>query len=570
MRWTFGSRRPTSAVAAPKGAGAGCLIPFGLIFLGMGLLFTFFLVRQILAEAETYRWPATPCEIVACEVFVDGQRDSPFRLDVTYRYEVAGQTHESNRLGLQEKWSDSYEKLALKRRAFLSDPDAVCYVNPASATEAVLQREHPAAALFVLIPLIFVVVGATIVWAGVASFRKQKQRALSAQPSATPTAAGPPSRRSSAIFGVVFTVIGLGASLPFLLGPVRKMAESRHWVETPCTIVWSRVISHDSDDGTTYSVDIFYEYQFAGQTHRSNRYRFLTGSSSGYAGKKAVVDRHPAGSTQVCHVNPDLPEQAVLVSGFTPGALFAGIPIAFLLIGLAALFSSVKPAPASPLAAGLLSASGSGGSTSGEPLVLCPAGSRKLKAGGCLLGAVFWNGIVSLFVADTIEGWQNGGGDWFQTLFMIPFVLVGLGLVFGFFYQLLALANPRPTVVLPAGAPRAGETVEVLWELTGRTSRVTRLSISLWGIETATYRQGTSTATSREVFYDATLAEAVDEMDIRQGKATLTLPADLMHSLKLPNNQIHYQIRIHGEIPLWPDIADHFDVTLLPLRSNPV
>ncbi|MCB1079709.1 MAG: hypothetical protein KDM64_17965, partial [Verrucomicrobiae bacterium] len=175
-----------------------------------------------------------------------------------------------------------------------------------------------------------------------------------------------------------------------------------------------------------------------------------------------------------------------------------------------------------------------------------------------------------VFLNEVIDGWKHGGGDWFLTLFLIPFVVIGAGLVLGFFYQLLSLANPKPRLVLPGGPPRVGETFEVQWELQGRTSRVTRLTISLWGIESATYRRGTDTTTSHEVFLDLPIAEAVDEMDIRQGRAQVTLPDDLMISLKLPNNEIKYELRVSGDIPLWPDISDQYDLTLLPRRDNPV
>jgi hypothetical protein len=43
--------------------------------------------------------------------------------------------------------------------------------------------------------------------------------------------------------------------------------------------------------------------------------------------------------------------------------------------------------------------------------------------------AVIWNGIVSIFVYQAIDGWQSGRGSWFMTLFMVLFVLIGLGAI---------------------------------------------------------------------------------------------------------------------------------------------
>ena len=49
------------------------------------------------------------------------------------------------------------------------------------------------------------------------------------------------------------------------------------------------------------------------------------GSSSGYAGKRRVVNAHPVGSLQTCYVDPDDPAASVINRGFTAGmvVLFA-------------------------------------------------------------------------------------------------------------------------------------------------------------------------------------------------------------------------------------------------------
>ena len=49
--------------------------------------------------------------------------------------------------------------------------------------------------------------------------------------------------------------------------PFIDSLRSEDWQEADCEIIWSKVRSHQSDDGTTYSVDIFYEYDWQGVTH---------------------------------------------------------------------------------------------------------------------------------------------------------------------------------------------------------------------------------------------------------------------------------------------------------------
>ena len=52
---------------------------------------------------------------------------------------------------------------------------------------------------------------------------------------------------------------------------------------------------------------------------------------------------------------------------------------------------------------------------------------------GAFLGSLgiclFWNGIVSVFIVKTTTDWRGGGGNWFETLFLIPFVLIGLAIL---------------------------------------------------------------------------------------------------------------------------------------------
>ena len=46
---------------------------------------------------------------------------------------------------------------------------------------------------------------------------------------------------------------------------------------------------------------------------------------------------------------------------------------------------------------------------------------------GTLAFCVIWNGIVAVFVVMAVRGHLAGQPDWFLTLFIIPFVLIGLG-----------------------------------------------------------------------------------------------------------------------------------------------
>ncbi|MCB1065273.1 MAG: DUF3592 domain-containing protein, partial [Verrucomicrobiae bacterium] len=584
MGWKFGNSKRIGKSGSEK-SGGGCLILFGLVFGGIGLMVFLFAARQFFSEAETYGWTETPCEIVRCEIQVEANReDDPFQLVVDYRYQFEGRRFESNQVALQTQRTDDYEKLALKRRGILEDRELFCYVNPDNPSQAVIERRALTSGLFMLFPLLFVAIGGFIIWGGVGGLKKGKaiekagRKAAISSGGSTSKSTG---RKVGIAFGAIFALIGLGVGIGMGNGPIKRMVMSRHWVETPCQIIWSRVQSHDSDDGTTYSVDIFYEYQFGGETHRSNRYESMSGSSSGRSGKVTITRRYPKGSQQVCFVNPDQPEQAVLVKGITAWVFFMALPLVFLLVGIGVLVGSLRQHPsagggpskgANGRHAALANRLASTGSSphlnaepvAGGPMTLRPGKKRLLACLGMLLVALFWNGIISVFLVELVKGWRTGHGDWFQTLFMIPFVAIGVGLLGGFFYQLMAATNPRPIITLSSGNPALGDSFDLSWTFSGGVSRVVQLKISLWGIESATYRRGTTTATSSEVFFHLPLAEGTAESEIRCGTVRVTIPEDLMYSLKLGNNEIKYELRVDADIPLWPDIRDHFDLTLLP------
>jgi len=181
---------------------------------------------------------------------------------------------------------------------------------------------------------------------------------------------------------------------------------------------------------------------------------------------------------------------------------------------------------------------------------------------------VFWNGIVSLFLSDVIRGWQKGRPDWFLTIFLIPFELIGLGLLIAVLYNFLRLFNPRVKLIVSSSAVPLGAAIEVAWVLFGRSGRVRRLRIWLEGREEARYRRGTSTYTDRKTFAEVEVAVLEDPAEMAAGKARLEVPADSMHTFKADNNKILWVLRAQGDIAFWPDVSEEFELTVMPLAAE--
>ncbi len=554
---------------APSGCGSvvGRLVGslFFLVFLAAGLVALAFLGRAVVDEAATYRWPATACVIAGSTVAEQGG-DSPYVPRVTYRYVVAGRELTGDRIRLTASSSSSYSDAQEVVDRYPVGAAATCRVDPADPSRAILEHSPPWMALILLVPLVFVAVGGgglVVVW-------RRRQVGDPARPtSLARQASGAGTTVAALLFGGFFVAAG-GVAFAFMfVVPMSRLVAARSWVETSCTVISSTVRSHASDDGTTYSVAILYEYRVEGRPYRSDRYRFTDWSSSGHAAKQAVVDRHPPGTKAVCFVDPAAPSRAVLERSFHPSYLLGLFPLLFVVAGSGVLVWAVRSRRAGPAtAAGAARPAPSAAVSSSGQLQLEPAAGPWAKLVGMTFVCLFWNGIVSVFLWQLISAWQRGDREWGLALFLTPFVLVGLGLVGGVAYTFLALFNPRPHLSLATSHLRLGDRVELAWRFSGRASRIRRLVISFTGQEEATYRRGTDSHTDRQVFHRAVLVDTTLASEIERGSRQLELPSDSMHSVAASHNKIVWKVEVTGDIANWPDVGDSYEVTVHPHRPG--
>ena len=375
----------------------------------------------------------------------------------------------------------------------------------------------------------------------------------------------------------IFVLIGLGAGWAMLARPVLQVLAARSWVETPCVVVSSRVETHPGSKGSTYSIEVEVQYEFDRRIYRSTRYSFMDAASSGFEGKEAVVRGLPAGSETVCWVDPGDPREAVLVRGITPMFLIGLVPLLFVAAGgggIALLLWSGRAAVAKAERKAWLPAA-----ERDEPVAVLADGSRVAAAGPAVLEpkatplakffvltavALFWNGIVAVFVYFAVQEWRQGNSPGCLTLFLVPFVLVGLGLLASVPYQFLALFNPRPRLELSATEIPLGGRADLAWRFSGRAARISRLTIVLEGCEEATYRRGTSSTTDRHVFATLPIADSERGAAVAEGRATVAVPADTMHSLATGHNRIVWTLKLHGDIARWPDVEQEFELVVRP------
>lgn len=389
------------------------------------------------------------------------------------------------------------------------------------------------------------------------------------------------------LFAIMFLGIGGAMFVGMALWPWYSMLDARNWVETPCTVVSSET---KADDGSLLLTVVF-KYSVDQKDYQSDTYCFSSMSSNTANGwKRQVVKDHPPGKQTTCFVHPSNPARAVIERGWVPDMWWGFFPIPFMLVGGAALL----------VALGVIRLPASGGRTTSAswrpaapvhavthvpedsdfeeltveesppadgPVTLTPSST---PLGGCLgvsFAAVFWNGIVSVFVWQMWQQFrqgQIGGWGWFEVLFLVPFVLIGLGLIVGVFYAMLNLFNPRPTLIVSSQSVPLGGELQLRWTIAGRVGTINRFTISLKGVEKATYQRGTTTHTDEATFADILLFETFEEFEIAEGETTATIPADTMHSFSAARNKIEWFLVVKGNIQLWPDMSATFPITVLP------
>ncbi len=395
------------------------------------------------------------------------------------------------------------------------------------------------------------------------------------------------SGRFAGCFLITFFSIFLAAgSIGFFfmfLRPLYQIHAAGDWVETQCVVESSEVRVHSSSDGTTYSVHIVYKYLVDGDWQQADRYSFEMGSSGGRGGKQRVVDRYPPGSESICYVNPDDPTQAVLNRDFVPTIWFGLFPLIFVAVGGGGLLfvawgmgrrrrgetsktewmpdDEQRRAERQPQM-GFVTRRESG------PETLKPEVSPWGKLGVALIIALFWNGITSVFVTIAVASHMKGRPEWFLTIFIIPFVLVGLALILYFGYSLLALFTPQPVVTVSSRSVRLGDALKLSWVFGGSSQSIRQLTINVCGREVATYRRGTKTHTDERVFREIEVVKTGDFLKIQQGDAEIQIPQDSMHSFESDHNKIVWSIRVQGEIRMWPDVDNSYALVVLPLNDD--
>lgn len=573
------------AVSPQADTATGCSIGLRLfltLFFGAFAAFGTYMVievyRDAASKARTSGWVATPCFILDSKAEINEQADLD-NADEAYSYHVSyeyGFGNTKNHRGSIYKvgfgGADSYEDVAALADRYPPESDASCYVNPSRPTEAVLARHSILVYALVLFPILFAVIGFGGL-IGAWSFGWSTPAPSTAAGSAADDEDGSITQKAKgggwgalgiAAFFSIFFFIG-AAFLYSMVGSWPKMIASSSWPSVQCTILNSRIFTHEGDDSDTYSIDVFYEYEVNGIPYRASRYSWVGGSSSSHKHYRDLKKKFSKGSKHPCYVNPDDPREACLSPGWSNMAWIALVPLIFMLVGGGGMFFAVthwararhgtitpigRPKSRATRAADLSwlpdLADRAG------PCELKPQKSPLAKFIGAAFVAILWNGIAGAI------WWFTG--HWFLLLFLaFGLIIVAVAVHAG-----LAMFNAQPHLVIADPSIPLGGRLELDWQLIGNVNAIRNWRIWIEAVEEASYTRGTDTITDNHTIHEVTLLETEDTREMTGGHLETSIPEHLMHSFEATHNKVVWTLKVHGDIRFWPDIQESFPITIVP------
>jgi hypothetical protein len=254
-------------------------------------------------------------------------------------------------------------------------------------------------------------------------------------------------------------------------------------------------------------------------------------------------------------------------------------PLAFITVGFGGIWGMLRKKPASPSALSdpADSASVQGMLSNDKAALVGGKWERmRLRPGGQMLGtvfvALFWNGIISIFIRADIRLYQEGSLFMaiFLSLFLTPFVVIGLLFIFGAIQQFILLFGPAYEIQLEQAELRPGESTRLRWRRSGGRGTVQDFKLLLVGSEEVWSDGGTRSKRPRQrksVFHEEVLSETSISLATAQGQAELKIPAGAVPSLVAAGCSIRWRICLRAKVAGLPPIRDDRNLHICPPNS---
>lgn len=147
------------------------------------------------------------------------------------------------------------------------------------------------------------------------------------------------------LFSLPFAIAGLGM-LGWTLWGIFGWQQAQSWVETPATLLETKLKRNNSSDGSTSQATARYRYEYAGKQYESDRVALYSGSDNLGSFQEDLAHKlersFKAEKPWTAFVNPNDPAEAVLDRSLRPwftlfklgfGLIFAGVGIGMIVGG---------------------------------------------------------------------------------------------------------------------------------------------------------------------------------------------------------------------------------------------
>ena len=175
------------------------------------------------------------------------------------------------------------------------------------------------------------------------------------------------------------------------------------------------------------------------------------------------------------------------------------------------------------------------------------------------------NGITGIAVWFTIQMWlgREDGPKWFLTFFLIPFVLVGAGLIYYTIHSFFGLFSPRARLRTSHTPVVLGESAELSWDFTGRTDKVRDLHLILEGRDERDEGSGKNRRTKTNVFYTANLIHLTNPNDLKSGTVLCPIPTDHLPTDTEGGERVIWVVRLKAAVEFGANLDDEYPLTVV-------
>ena len=364
--------------------------------------------------------------------------------------------------------------------------------------------------------------------------------------------------------GVTILVIAFCAASIQVGIPVMRARNSRSWLPVPCVII-SRELQKALAISETDPLPVKYEYTWKGIEYDSKRYSFFGAGDWSLAAKREIARRLVSQLNQTCYINPNDPGQATLDQGIYLTAADIIWPLAVSAIGAGCLVASRVRARRTwrpGTVPGLLLPNLANQKKPDEVYLVSSTAGR---VGVQVFILVVWLGIAIL-------SWTTGLGLPMIERPMgqaLPIILTLSGAVIAAVsaHELLRAMIPTPAITISANQVPVGGTLNLQWKYKRTSSHIRRMTMTLVGRETTFFVHGNTIARSQRDFMRVLLCDSPNWGLRSGGSGIIKIPADLIHSLDAPNNQVEWFVELTQFVTFFPDTVLEYPLIVTPMEG---